>query len=57
MRSSIDLRLRGPDDILAHVHELKSAGASRVEFGTPHGLDAASGIRLLGEHILPRARA
>jgi 5,10-methylenetetrahydromethanopterin reductase len=43
-----------PEDIVAQVLALRAAGATRVEFGTPHGLDPASGIRLLGEEVLPR---
>jgi 5,10-methylenetetrahydromethanopterin reductase len=40
-------------DIIAQVERLIDAGATRVEFGTPHGLDSARGIRLLGEKVLP----
>jgi 5,10-methylenetetrahydromethanopterin reductase len=43
-----------PEDIHRQVTELCAAGVSRVEFGTPHGLDPANGIRLLGEEVLPR---
>ncbi len=42
-----------PDDIVRQVHAVYAAGATRVEFGTPHGLDAVTGIRLLGEAVLP----
>jgi 5,10-methylenetetrahydromethanopterin reductase len=42
-----------PDDIVNHALELYDAGAARVEFGTPHGLDEGTGIRLLGERVLP----
>jgi 5,10-methylenetetrahydromethanopterin reductase len=42
-----------PDDLIAHAHALFAAGASRIEFGTPHGLDPQTGIRLLGERVLP----
>jgi 5,10-methylenetetrahydromethanopterin reductase len=45
-----------PDDIVRQVHAVYTAGATRVEFGTPHGLDAATGIRLLGEAVLPELR-
>lgn len=58
-----------PDDLLdrfafsgtsAHIasqaNALFAAGATRVEFGTPHGLTPAEGIRLLGEHVLPTLR-
>lgn len=42
-----------PDDIIAQTQAIFEAGASRVEFGTPHGLDAHTGIKLLGERVLP----
>ena len=42
-----------PADIIARTEALRDAGATRVEFGTPHGLDSAHGIRLLGEQVLP----
>ena len=43
-----------PDEVVAHVEALFAAGAARVEFGTPHGLTADHGLRLLGEQVLPR---
>ncbi|MFO7635336.1 MAG: LLM class flavin-dependent oxidoreductase [Caldilinea sp.] len=43
-----------PDDVIAHVDALFTAGAGRVEFGTPHGLTPGHGLRLLGERVLPR---
>ncbi|MBV9578591.1 MAG: LLM class flavin-dependent oxidoreductase [Chloroflexi bacterium] len=46
-----------PDDIVRQVHAVYTAGATRVEFGTPHGLDPAAGVRLLGEAVLPELRA
>ncbi len=42
-----------PQDIIRQVEKLIEAGASRVEFGTPHGLYPQEGIRLLGEKVLP----
>jgi len=45
-----------PSDIIDHVERLMSSGATRVEFGTPHGIDSAHGIRLLGENVLPALR-
>ena len=45
-----------PDEVAAHALELYAAGARRVEFGTPHGLDEAAGVRLLGEAVLPALR-
>jgi 5,10-methylenetetrahydromethanopterin reductase len=43
-----------PDQVAAQAQKLIDAGASRVEFGTPHGLDDRSGIDLLGRAVLPR---
>ncbi len=46
-----------PDEVAAQAIELFEAGADRVEFGTPHGLDEEEGVRLLGEQVLPALRA
>lgn len=46
-----------PAQVAAQAAALFAAGAGRVEFGTPHGLSTASGLRLLGEAVLPRLRA
>jgi len=43
-----------PDDIAAHAQRLIDAGVDRIEFGTPHGLDSAGGIALLGREVLPQ---
>ncbi|MCI2956543.1 LLM class flavin-dependent oxidoreductase [Agromyces atrinae] len=45
-----------PDDIAAHAQRLIDAGVDRIEFGTPHGIDEAEGIALLGREVLPRVR-
>jgi 5,10-methylenetetrahydromethanopterin reductase len=45
-----------PDQVTAQVEALLQAGATRVEFGTPHGLTAAHGIELLGRRVLPAVR-
>jgi 5,10-methylenetetrahydromethanopterin reductase len=42
-----------PADVTRQVEDVARAGVSRVEFGTPHGLDPLEGIRLLGERVLP----
>ncbi len=42
-----------PQDIIGQVERLIEGGANRVEFGTPHGLNPAEGIQLLGEKVLP----
>lgn len=46
-----------PNEVAAHAQRLLAAGADRVEFGTPHGLTPAMGLRLLGEKVLPAIRA
>jgi 5,10-methylenetetrahydromethanopterin reductase len=45
-----------PEQIAAQVRELHDAGAGRVEFGPPHGLDTAAGVRLLAERVAPLVR-
>jgi 5,10-methylenetetrahydromethanopterin reductase len=45
-----------PNDIVRQVEAAKAAGATRVECGTPHGLDPHEGVRLLGERVLPALR-
>ncbi|ETW96400.1 MAG: hypothetical protein ETSY1_26745 [Candidatus Entotheonella factor] len=42
-----------PNDIAEQTAALFEAGVHRVEFGTPHGLTTAEGLRLLGEQVLP----
>ena len=46
-----------PDQVASQAAALFEAGARRVEFGTPHGLTTAEGLRLLGERVLPALRA
>ena len=41
------------EQVATQVAALFEAGATRVEFGTPHGLTAAHGIELLGRRVLP----
>jgi 5,10-methylenetetrahydromethanopterin reductase len=45
-----------PDDVAAQADALYAAGVHRVEFGAPHGLSEAEGLRLLGESVLPALR-
>jgi 5,10-methylenetetrahydromethanopterin reductase len=45
-----------PEHISRQVEDLARAGARRIDFGTPHGIDEANGIRLLGECVLPGFR-
>jgi 5,10-methylenetetrahydromethanopterin reductase len=42
-----------PGEVAEQAQALFAAGASRVEFGTPHGLTAEEGVRLLGKYVLP----
>ncbi|MCZ7544156.1 MAG: LLM class flavin-dependent oxidoreductase [Anaerolineae bacterium] len=42
-----------PADVIRQAEALFDAGARRVEFGTPHGLSAGEGLRLLGERVVP----
>jgi 5,10-methylenetetrahydromethanopterin reductase len=42
-----------PDQVAAQAQRLIDAGASRIEFGTPHGLEGRTGIDLLGRSVLP----
>ncbi|WP_433179337.1 LLM class flavin-dependent oxidoreductase [Actinoallomurus sp. CA-150999] len=42
-----------PEYVATQAQRLIDAGASRVEFGTPHGLSADHGIDLLGKRVLP----
>lgn len=45
-----------PDDIIRQCEAIFAAGAARIEFGTPHGLPSAEGIRLLGNVVVPALR-
>jgi 5,10-methylenetetrahydromethanopterin reductase len=42
-----------PERIAEHAEALFAAGADRVEFGTPHGIDERRGVELLGAQVLP----
>lgn len=46
-----------PADVIAHAEAIFAAGASRIEFGTPHGLTDTRGVQLLGEKVLPALRS
>jgi 5,10-methylenetetrahydromethanopterin reductase len=45
-----------PERIAEHAEALFAAGADRVEFGTPHGINERRGVELLGAQVLPRLR-
>ena len=40
-------------DLIVQVERCFAAGAGRIEFGTPHGLIPETGIRIIGEKVLP----
>jgi 5,10-methylenetetrahydromethanopterin reductase len=42
-----------PEHVSRQANELFEAGASRIEFGTPHGLSPDRGIALLGSRVIP----
>jgi 5,10-methylenetetrahydromethanopterin reductase len=42
-----------PDSVAEHAARLFAAGASRVEFGTPHGRTDEDGVELIGKRVLP----
>ena len=42
-----------PDEVADHAAALFAAGATRIEFGTPHGLTTQQGLHLLGTRVLP----
>jgi 5,10-methylenetetrahydromethanopterin reductase len=46
-----------PDHVAGQAEVLFEAGVTRVEFGTPHGITAASGIELIGRRVLPAVLA
>ncbi len=45
-----------PAEIAEHASSVLAAGARRVEFGTPHGIDERRGVELLCREVLPRVR-
>ena len=46
-----------PADVAAQAEAVFDAGALRVDFGTPHGIDERHGVELLCRDVLPRLRA
>jgi 5,10-methylenetetrahydromethanopterin reductase len=43
-----------PAQIADHAEALFEAGAARIDFGTPHGLDERRGVELLCREVAPR---
>lgn len=44
------------NDLIQHAQKIFDAGAQRIEFGTPHGLNPQNGIRIIGEKVIPALR-
>lgn len=45
-----------PAEVSTHAEAVLDAGALRVDFGTPHGIDERHGVDLLCREVLPRLR-
>jgi 5,10-methylenetetrahydromethanopterin reductase len=45
-----------PTEVAAQAEALFDAGALRVDFGTPHGLDEQHGVELLCREVLPQLK-
>lgn len=45
-----------PEQVAGQAEALLDAGARRVDFGTPHGLDERLGVDLLAREVAPRLR-
>jgi 5,10-methylenetetrahydromethanopterin reductase len=45
-----------PEAVATHALEVLGAGASRIDFGTPHGTSDDHGLELLGARVLPAIR-
>lgn len=43
-------------DLIAQAERCFAAGAGRIEFGTPHGIQPEVGIRIIGEQVIPALR-
>jgi 5,10-methylenetetrahydromethanopterin reductase len=43
-----------PEEVARHVDEVFAAGATRIEFGAPFGLNHENGVRLLAQNVLGR---
>lgn len=43
-----------PAEVAEHAEAILDAGAARVDFGTPHGIDERNGVDLLCRSVLPR---
>jgi len=45
-----------PEEVASQAVALHEAGSSRIEFGTPQGLETSHGVELLAERVLPLLR-
>jgi 5,10-methylenetetrahydromethanopterin reductase len=43
-----------PAEVAEQAEAILDAGAARVDFGTPHGIDERKGVDLLCRSVLPR---
>lgn len=46
-----------PDEVAEHAAAVYDSGARRIEFDSPFGLSASSGVDLLGTRVLPALRS
>lgn len=46
-----------PGDLIEKAEQLFELGVDRIEFGTPHGILPETGIRMIGEKVLPALKA
>jgi 5,10-methylenetetrahydromethanopterin reductase len=46
-----------PDQVALQAEAVFAAGASRIDFGTPHGLSERDGVELLCTQVTPRLRS
>ena len=46
-----------PADVAAQAEAVLDAGALRVDFGTPHGIDERRGVELLCREVVPRLKS
>lgn len=45
-----------PEEVSEQARQVVEAGATRIEFGTPHGLSPEKGIRLIVDRVVPHFR-
>jgi 5,10-methylenetetrahydromethanopterin reductase len=45
-----------PEQVALQAGAVFDAGASRIDFGTPHGLSERDGVEMLCREVVPRLR-